>query len=185
MLSARPHAGSDLGGEPARTRPGSVTPADLGARLRLDAAFAREERRGLMLAAAARSIAVLLIVGWIAAVNPERGMAFAWVIGGASFFLVTGLAQFWLYWRNLAPPATPYAFVLVESLALAALILAPNLALPPDPAAAPPQSRGGAAPCLPVIGRRSIRGDEAREAGGRRGRGACRVRGGHEPPAVS
>ncbi len=36
-----------------------MTPADLGARARLDAAFALEERRGLMLAAAARSVAVV------------------------------------------------------------------------------------------------------------------------------
>jgi len=103
-----------------------VTPIDLGARTRLEAAFAREERRGLMLAAGARSIAVLLIVIWTAVVNPERGMAFVWVIGSASFFIVTGLAQFWLYWRHRAPPAAPYAFVLLESLALAAAILAPN-----------------------------------------------------------
>jgi len=51
-----------------------VSAADLGARARLDAAFAREERRGLMLAAAARSVAVVLIIGWTALVNPERGL---------------------------------------------------------------------------------------------------------------
>ena len=113
----------------------TLTPAESGARARLEAAFAREERRGLMLAATARSVAVLLIVGWLAAVNPERGMGLAWVLTTVTFFLVTGLAQFWLYWRHLATPAAPYAFVLVESLALAAVLLAPNpfatLRLPP------------------------------------------------------
>jgi adenylate cyclase len=91
-----------------------------------------------MMAAAARSIAVVLIVGWTAAVSPERGPAFAWVIGTASFFIVTGVAQFWLYWRNLAPLTTAYAFVLVESLALAAAILSPNpFAAVPFPPAMP------------------------------------------------
>jgi adenylate cyclase len=92
----------------------------------------------MMVAAAARSIAVVLIVGWTAAVSPERGPAFAWVIGTASFFIVTGVAQFWLYWRNLAPLTTAYAFVLVESLALAAAILSPNpFAAVPFPPAMP------------------------------------------------
>jgi len=36
---------------------------DLGAQERLDAAFAREERRGLMVAAVARSAAVVSILG--------------------------------------------------------------------------------------------------------------------------
>src|SRR5262249_39290775 len=99
---------------------------DRGARARLEAAFAREERRGLMLAAAARSAATAGIIGWLSVANPERGPAFAWVLASASFFLVTGLAQFWLYWRQLAPPFVPYVFMLVDSLALAAALLVPN-----------------------------------------------------------
>jgi adenylate cyclase len=39
---------------------------------------------------------------------------------------VTGLAQFALYWRQLAPPFSSYAFMLVDSLALAAVLLVPN-----------------------------------------------------------
>jgi adenylate cyclase len=112
-----------------------MTPADLGARARLEAAFAREERRGLMLAAATRSVAVLIILGWLVVSNPERGQAFGWVIGTAAIFLVTGLAQFWVYFRGLAPPQAPYLFALVDSLALAAVLLLPNPfvtpALPP------------------------------------------------------
>jgi adenylate cyclase len=103
-----------------------VTPPDLGARARLEVAFAREERRGLMLAAATRSAAVVVIVGWLAVSNPERGLAFAWVVGTASVFLVTGLAQFWMYLRGTAPTIVPYAFMLVDSLALAAVLLLPN-----------------------------------------------------------
>src|SRR5215475_8035936 len=99
---------------------------DVGARGRLEAAFAREERRGLMQAAAARSVATAVIIGWLAAVSPERGLSYAWVLGTASFFLVTGLAQFWVYWRGLAPPWASYAFILVDSLALAAVLLVPN-----------------------------------------------------------
>ena len=57
---------------------------DLGAQERLDAAFAREERRGLMLAAAARSAAVVFILGWLAVANPERGAAYVWVLGSAA-----------------------------------------------------------------------------------------------------
>jgi adenylate cyclase len=99
---------------------------DLGARGRLEAAFAREERRGLMLAAATRSAAVVVILGWLAVANPERGLALAWVLGTAAFFLVTGVAQLWLYVRGAVSPATPYAFMLVDSLALAAVLLLPN-----------------------------------------------------------
>ena len=97
-------------------------------------AFAREERRGLMLASAARSAAVVIIIGWLAVVNPQRGAALAWVLGTAAFFLVTGLAQLALYARRLAPPLTPYVFMLVDSLALAAVLLLPN---PFDPDAPP------------------------------------------------
>jgi adenylate cyclase len=102
-----------------------VSAADLGARARLDAAFAREERRGLMLAAAARSVAVVVILAWVVMSNPERGLAHAYVLAVVSFFLVTGLAQFWLYWRGL-PAAAPYAFTLIDSLVLAVYIVAPN-----------------------------------------------------------
>ncbi|HKC99947.1 MAG TPA: adenylate/guanylate cyclase domain-containing protein [Methylomirabilota bacterium] len=99
---------------------------DVGARGRLEAAFAREERRGLMQAAGARSVATVVIIGWLAAVNPERGLSYAWVLGSASFFLVTGLGQFWVYWRGLAPSWASYAFILVDSLALAAVLLLPD-----------------------------------------------------------
>src|SRR5262249_46961085 len=52
--------------------------ADQGAGARLEAAFAREERRGLMVAAATRSAAVAVIIVWLAFSNPEKGLAFAW-----------------------------------------------------------------------------------------------------------
>jgi len=103
-----------------------VATTDLGTRARLDAAFAREERRGLIIAAAARSAAVAVILVWLAYANLERGLAFAWVIGSGALFLVTGCAQLYLYARNLAPAIAPYVFVLVDSLALAAVLLAPN-----------------------------------------------------------
>ena len=99
---------------------------DLDARARLEAAFAREERRGLMVAAATRSAAVAVIIGWLAASTPDRGLAFAWVLGTASVFLVTGLVQFWVYHRAWAPSVMPYVFTLVDSLALAAVLLLPN-----------------------------------------------------------
>jgi adenylate cyclase len=111
-----------------------VTPADLGARARLEAAFAREERRGLMLASATRSAAAVVVIGWLALSNPEQGLAYAWVLGTGGFFLVTGLAQLWVYARRAAPPIAPYAFVLVDSLALAAALLLPN---PFDPVGLP------------------------------------------------
>jgi adenylate cyclase len=100
--------------------------ADQGARARLEAAFAREERRGLMLAGATRSVAVVIILGWLAVSNPERGRAYAWVMGTAAIFLVTGVAQLWVYARSAVPRVAPYAFMLVDSLALAAVLLLPN-----------------------------------------------------------
>ena len=99
---------------------------DQGARARLEAAFAREERRGLLLAAATRAVAVVIIIAWLAVASPDRGLAYAWVLGTAAVFLVTGVLQLWLYLRRAPPPAAPYAFVLVDSLALAAVLLLPN-----------------------------------------------------------
>jgi len=88
-----------------------------------------------MQAAAARSAAIVVIIGWLAMANPSRGLAYAWTLGTASFFLVTGLTQFWLFWRQLASPIVSYAFMLLDSLALAAALLLPNpfetLNLPP------------------------------------------------------
>jgi adenylate cyclase len=103
-----------------------VTSADGGARARLDAAFAREERRGLMLAAAVRSVAVVLIIGWTALVNPERGLAYAWIAFTALFFLCTGLAQFMFYRRRSGSTLMPYVFVAVDCLVLAAVLIVPN-----------------------------------------------------------
>jgi adenylate cyclase len=99
---------------------------DGGARARLEVAFAREERRGLMLAAAARSVAVVLIIGWTALVNPERGLAYAWIALTALFFLATGLAQFVLYRRGVGSALLPYVFVAVDCLVLAAVLVVPN-----------------------------------------------------------
>jgi adenylate cyclase len=115
-----------------------VTPADLGARARLEAAFARQEQRGLMLAAGARSVAVVVIVIWAALSNPDRGLAYAWVLGTALVFGVTGIFQFWLYARDLAPALAPYLFALVDSLMLAAIFVVPNpFAVAPLPPAIP------------------------------------------------
>jgi adenylate cyclase len=111
-----------------------VDPGDTGAAARLEATFAREERRGLMVAAATRSAAVVIIIGWLALVNPLRGLARAWVLGTAAFFLVTGLVQLWLYARRSAPAIAPYVFMLVDALALAAALLLPN---PFDPEGLP------------------------------------------------
>ena len=115
-----------------------MTPADLGARARLEAAFARQERVGLMLATGARSVAVLVIVAWVALTNPERGLAHAWVLGTSLLFAVTGVVQFWLYARDVAPALTPYLFALVDSLVLAAVFVVPNPFAPaPLPVAIP------------------------------------------------
>ena len=79
-----------------------------------------------MLAAAARSVAVVLIIGWITLVNPEQGLAYGWIVATASLFLLTGLAQFVLYRRRLGTARLPYVFVAVDSLALAAVLTVPN-----------------------------------------------------------
>ena len=103
-----------------------MTPADPGARARLEAAFAGEERRGLTLAAAARAVAVGLIIGWTALVNPERGLAYAWIAGTASLFFVTGIAQLLLYRRRLGLALLPYVFIALDCLALAVVLILPN-----------------------------------------------------------
>src|SRR5215475_6689734 len=105
------------------THRGMTTAPDRGTRGRLDAAFAAEERRGLMVASAARSAAAAVVLVWLAAANPERGFGLAWVLGTGAVFLVTGLAQFWLYARGSAPTTAPYVFVLIDSLVLATVLL--------------------------------------------------------------
>ena len=79
-----------------------------------------------MVAAAARSASVVFILGWLVVASPERGLAYAWVLGTAAFFLVTGLAQLWLFYRGRALRLAAYLFILVDSLALAAALLLPN-----------------------------------------------------------
>ena len=91
-----------------------------------------------MLAAAARSAAVVFILGWLSVASPERGAAYVWVLGWAAFFLVTGLAQLWLYFRGRALRLAAYLLILVDSLALAASLLLPNpYVSPPVPLALP------------------------------------------------
>src|SRR6267142_5494431 len=85
-----------------------------------------------MMAAAARSAAVLFILGWLAVASPERGLAYTWVLGCAAFFLVTGLAQLWLYLRGRALRLAAYFMILVDALALAAALLLPNPYIDPQ-----------------------------------------------------
>jgi adenylate cyclase len=111
---------------------------DLGTRSRLDEAFAREERRGLILAAAARSAAVIVILAWTVYSNPETGAAVAWIVGLGSLFLVTGLTQIVLQARRLAPFVGPYVFILIDCFLLAFVLLTPNpFATVPLPPAMP------------------------------------------------
>jgi adenylate cyclase len=104
----------------------AVTPADPGARARLDAAFAEEERRGLMLAAAARSAAAVLTIGWTAVANPERGLAYAWLAGTVALFVVTGIGQLLVYRNRLGLAYLPYVFIAVDCLLLAFVLIVPN-----------------------------------------------------------
>lgn len=79
-----------------------------------------------MVAAAARSAAVVFILGWLVVASPERGLAYVWVLGTTIVFLVTGLAQLWLYFRGRALRLAAYLFILVDALALAVVLLLPN-----------------------------------------------------------
>jgi len=91
-----------------------------------------------MLASGARSAAVLVVLAWLAYANPERGLAYAWVLGTGALLLLTGLAQLWLYARAGTPAIAPYVFALVDSLLLVAVLLMPNpFATAPLPLAMP------------------------------------------------
>ncbi len=103
-----------------------MTPADLGARARLDAAFALEERRGLMLAAAARSVAVVLIIGWITLVNPEQGLAYGWIVAPPRCSCSPVSPSSCSTAAASAPRACRTCSSLVDSLALAAVLTVPN-----------------------------------------------------------
>src|SRR5262249_57211432 len=114
-----------LHGHTRRGRPMTAR-ADGDVRTRLRAAFAAEERRGLMLASAARSAAVVVVVAWLAYANPERGLAYAWVLGTGALFLCTGLAQLWLYARRATLAGAVHRCALAGRAPLSAALLAPD-----------------------------------------------------------
>jgi adenylate cyclase len=83
-------------------------------------------------------VAVAVVLAWLASANPERGLAYAWVVGSGALFLITGLAQLWVCVRGRAPGAAAYGFVLVDAVLLAVALLAPNpFATVPVPPAMP------------------------------------------------
>ena len=137
ILSGAPRLGhrGERGGRARPPAPEAVTPADLGARARLDAAFARQERRGLMLAAAARSVAVLVIIGWARADESRAGPGLRVGARDGAVLPVTGVAQFWLL--RARPGARAGALSLRRSSTrwlLAAVLVVPNPFAPVDAA---------------------------------------------------
>ncbi|MBL8697713.1 MAG: adenylate/guanylate cyclase domain-containing protein [Alphaproteobacteria bacterium] len=93
------------------------------ARLRLRAAFREEERRGLVIAATARSaiIAVLTIWLWFA---PAGGHLYDLAVGAV--FLALGLLQLVVYLRTRTLGWAPFAFVIADAAMLGLVIAVPN-----------------------------------------------------------
>lgn len=102
------------------------------AKRRLKAAFREEERRGLVIAAMARSAIIAMITTWLW-LSPAGGHFYDLTIGG--IFLVLGLVQIVAYSRTRALGWAPFAFVIADAIVLGLVIAVPNpFAVPPLPA---------------------------------------------------
>ncbi len=103
---------------------------------RLAAAFAEEERRGLMLAGKVRAAGMLVILVWLIVQGPEGAAATAYEAGLILVFLFSGLAHLILVWRRHAPIWVTMGFVTLDSAFLGVVMVIPNpfAGVPIDPA---------------------------------------------------
>lgn len=93
---------------------------------RTDEMFAEEERQGLMLAAKARIIALLVILLWQIVDSAYIGMAYAYVLMSVGVFAGLGLVQYIFARQRFYMSVLKYVFVLVDCVLLAIFLTAGN-----------------------------------------------------------
>ena len=110
---------------------------DFRARLesRTEHAFAEAERRGLMLAAKVRTIALLFILLWVIVDNTDSGLVYIYNVLEVGSFVVLGVLQYFSARQRLRMNVLKYVFVLVDCALLAFVLSFPG---PFDVSALPP-----------------------------------------------
>ncbi|WP_180887691.1 adenylate/guanylate cyclase domain-containing protein [Ruegeria sp. THAF57] len=88
-------------------------------RSRGGAAFAEEERQGMMLAAKVRTIALALVLLWQAIDSPETGPSYYFALLEIFAFVLLGGLQYIAAYSRLGGRSIPYVFVTLDCLLLA------------------------------------------------------------------
>lgn len=100
--------------------------------------FEDAERRGLMLAAQVRTIAMSVIIVWVAFDSPNAGMAYFYDLLQVSLFAFLGVAQWFCYRRRIYIDTLKYVFVFLDCALLATIFSMPD---PYDTIQIPPAVR--------------------------------------------
>jgi adenylate cyclase len=95
-------------------------------RSRLHGAFQDEERRGLLLAAKVRSLALVVVIAWQLIDSLPKDASAAFELGELLIFLVLGLVQYFLIRAHRYPGWAPYVFVAADCIMLSVVRVAPN-----------------------------------------------------------
>ena len=99
------------------------------------AAFAEEERQGIMLAAKVRLFALILILAWVAYDSPDTGLEYFVYLLEIFAFVVLGGLQYWCARTRFYTLPLTYLFVAIDCLFMAIVFSVP---LPFDDAPLPP-----------------------------------------------
>ena len=99
-----------------------------GARLesRNEDAFAEAERHGLMLAAKVRTVALLVVLLWVAVDHPSSGWSYLYDLLEVSVFIFLGVLQLVCTWQRFHIHTLKYVFVLADCAFLALISSSPN-----------------------------------------------------------
>jgi adenylate cyclase len=99
-----------------------------GARLesRNEDAFAEAERHGLMLAAKVRTVALLVVLLWVAVDHPGSGWSYLYDLLEVSVFIFLGVLQLVCTWQRFHIHTLKYVFVLADCAFLALISSSPN-----------------------------------------------------------
>ncbi len=99
------------------------------------AAFAEEERQGIMLAAKVRFFALILVLAWVAYDSPLTGLEYYLDLLGIFAFVVLGALQYWCARTRFHALPLTYLFIAIDCLLLAVIF---SVQLPFDDTVLPP-----------------------------------------------
>ncbi|MCA0928837.1 adenylate/guanylate cyclase domain-containing protein [Ruegeria profundi] len=110
-------------------------PTQERARSRSGAAFAEEERQGMMLAAKVRTVSLALVLLWQAIDSPETGLSYFFVLLEIFTFVLLGGLQYIAAYSRLGGRSIQYVFVTLDCILLAVVF---SLSVPFSGASLPP-----------------------------------------------